>query len=396
VTINTHGNPPWTSAQGGGAYIAADQNQNSTSIDSTNLNTSSTNDKFTNTQYQRQSVQHAQQWTYNQTNTRNKTQQDTKKDSHYQEPRDIDKTVHFIEEEAERQLYDRWHVPRLGNMAENRPDGIFRFMGAQLNSISSADSRDRKVTEIDRIMETWEVQGGCFQEIGINWSMTSYNRNMTSWFRLKNQEIRTHTAHNIHENFKASQQGGVGQFMCKDLISFTKETESDFRGLGRWCSWTLFASPNHKTRIVCAYNLGKRKSNHLGTIYQQHLRYIQLNNMDTMPYELFCTDFTTSTKQWQTAGERLLLFVDMNEHVLQGHLAKQLLALNLSEATHTSWGEQEPNTHISGSKPIDGVYHSGNLEVTSTLLLSFHEGVGDHRTVLIDVTARSLLGTDGH
>ena len=184
--------------------------------------------------------------------------------------------------------------------------------------------------------------------------------------------------------------------MCKDLVTFAKETESDFRGLGRWCSWALFANTNHKTRIVCAYNLGKRKSNHLGTIYQQHLRYIQLNNMNTTPYDLFCTDFTTTIKQWQAAEERILIFIDMNEHVLQGHLARQLLELGLSEATHRSWGEQEPNTHISGSKPIDGVYHSDNLEVTSTLLLSFHEGVGDHRTVLIDITARSLLGTDGH
>ena len=118
--------------------------------------------------------------------------------------------------------------------------------------------------------------------------------------------------------------------------------------------------------------------------------------MDTTPYELFCTDFTTAIKQWQTAGERLLILIDMNEHVLQGYLARILLELGLSEATHESWGEQEPNTHISGSKPIDGVYHSPNLEVTSTLLLSFHEGVGNHRTVLIDITARSLLGTEGH
>jgi hypothetical protein len=183
--------------------------------------------------------------------------------------------------------------------------------------------------------------------------------------------------------------------MCKDLVSFAKEVESDFRGLGRWCPWLLYASPTHKTRIVTAYNLGKQKSNHLGTVYQQHLRYIQLNALQHSPYDLFSNNFTEAINQWITAGERLLIFVDMNEHVLNGQLASKFTDLGLREATHLSWNSTEPNTHISGSKPIDGVYHTSNLEVTSTLMLSFHEGVGDHRTILVDITARSLLGTDG-
>ncbi len=69
-------------------------------------------------------------------------------------------------------------------MTEHRPDGVYRLMGAQLNGISSADRRDKKVAEIERIIDTWEVQGGCFQEVGINWSAVGYERNMTSWFRL--------------------------------------------------------------------------------------------------------------------------------------------------------------------------------------------------------------------
>ncbi len=107
------------------------------------------------------------------------------------------------------------------------------------------------------------------------------------------------------------------------------------------------------------------------------------------------TDFLAVIIRWINAGERLLIFVDMNEHVLRGRLARKLISLGLQEATNPSWGPTEPNTHISGSIPIDGVYHSSNLEITSTIMLSFHEGVGDHRTTLVDVTTRSLLGTDG-
>lgn len=39
-------------------------------------------------------------------------------------------------------------------------------------------------------------------------------------------------------------------------------------------------------------------------------------------------------------------------------------------------------------------YHTKNLEVVSTMQLSFHESVGDHRTVLVDISTQSMIGKD--
>lgn len=267
-------------------------------------------------------------------------------------------------------------------------------MGGQVNGASTLTSRDKKVADISRIIDTWDVQGGCFQEIGINWSAYNYNRNMTSWFKFDRREAKTITAHNTHENIDASQQGGVAQFSCKELSQYAKESEPDFRGLGRWCSWLIYAHPSHKTRLVSAYNLGPSTSNYLGTIYQQHLRYIQHHGLKTTPHQMFMIDFLAMIIHWRKAGERLIVMADMNEHILRGPLARRLLSLGLLEATHHYWGEKEPNTHVSGSKPIDAVYHTPDIEITATRQLSFHESVGDHRLVLIDVTTRSLIGTD--
>ena len=186
-----------------------------------------------------------------------------------------DPTIARLEEEEAKRYYDRWHVPSLGHLSAERPPGVFRFMGGQVNGASTLTSRDKKVADISRIIDTWDVQGGCFQEIGINWTAYNYNRNMTSWFKFDRREAKTITAHNTHENIDASQQGGVAQFSCKELSQYAKESEPDFRGLGRWCSWLIYAHPSHKTRLVSAYNLGPSTSNYLGTIYQQHLRYIQ-------------------------------------------------------------------------------------------------------------------------
>ena len=66
--------------------------------------------------------------------------------------------------------------------------------------------------------------------------------------------------------------------------------------------------------------------------------------------------------------------------------------LNLREVTHTHWIGQEPNTYIRGSDPIDTVYYSEELEIVSTKQLSFHQGVRDHRTAMVDVSTCSMIG----
>jgi len=49
-------------------------------------------------------------------------------------------------------------------------------------------------------------------------------------------------------------------------------------------------------------------------------------------------------------------------------------------------------TFIGGVDPIYGVWHTPDLEVSALVQLSFHEGLGDHRTVLVDVTTQFAIG----
>ncbi len=84
--------------------------------------------------------------------------------------------------------------------------------------------------------------------------------------------------------------------------------------------------------------------------------------------------------------------MDMNEHILRGSVARYLLSMGLVEATHQNWGNDKPHTFIGGVEPIDGVWHTPHLEVSAVVQLSFHEGLGDHRTVLVDITTHSAIG----
>ena len=84
--------------------------------------------------------------------------------------------------------------------------------------------------------------------------------------------------------------------------------------------------------------------------------------------------------------------MDMNEHVLRGTVALYLLKMGLAEATHQHWGTNKPHMFIGGVDPIDGVWHTPGLEVSALVQLSFHQGLGDHRTVLVYVTTLSAIG----
>ena len=75
-----------------------------------------------------------------------------------------------------------------------------------------------------------------------------------------------------------------------------------------------------------------------------------------------------------------------------GSVTRWLSAMGLIEAIHHHVGNKEPHTYIGGVEPIDGVWHPPDLEVLAVVQLSFHEGAGDHHTVLVDITTYSAIG----
>ncbi len=81
---------------------------------------------------------------------------------------DLDKGIAEIKAANLERQYARWHVPHLGSMEQRRPDGTFRFLGGQLNSASSTEVRMRKVENLLRLINDWEVQGGGLSEVGVN------------------------------------------------------------------------------------------------------------------------------------------------------------------------------------------------------------------------------------
>jgi hypothetical protein len=134
-------------------------------------------------------------------------------------------------------------------------------------------------------------------------------------------------------------------------------------------------------RVVQVYGVLPVRSEELGSVSQQQVRYCQIYDIEASPRELFESDLLWQLEQWRSAGERLIVMMDANTHVLTGRLSRNLTrdTLNLREITKSFLGELCPYTHSRGSIPIDGVWATEDISVTAVKWLSFEESPGDHR-----------------
>jgi hypothetical protein len=66
---------------------------------------------------------------------------------------DLDKKITETETINLANQYNRWHVPMLGSMSQQRPEGVFRTFGGQLNSAPSLEVQTCKTGDMIRLIK---------------------------------------------------------------------------------------------------------------------------------------------------------------------------------------------------------------------------------------------------
>jgi hypothetical protein len=87
--------------------------------------------------------------------------------------------------------------------------------------------------------------------------------------------------------------------------------------------------------------------------------------------------------------------MDRNEHVYNGSLCKALSnkeGLNLSEVILQHTGARTGATLFRGSKLIDGLWASSDLDISNACVMPFSNGIGDHCAFSLDISLESLVG----
>jgi hypothetical protein len=84
--------------------------------------------------------------------------------------------------------------------------------------------------------------------------------------------------------------------------------------------------------------------------------------------------------------------MDLNNHPMRNKFYTKLKEHNMAELTYKCWGQKEPYMHHSDNTPIDGGYKSPEVEILNLAMLNFLESPGYHRSLVFDISTRSLLG----
>jgi hypothetical protein len=84
-----------------------------------------------------------------------------------------------------------------------------------------------------------------------------------------------------------------------------------------------------------------------------------------------------------------------NEHTYDGPLGSALADmsnLGLREAVLHHTGTQMGATFFRGSKPINGLWVSSDIDTANVCIMLFGNGVGNHCMFVLNVTLESLIG----
>ena len=113
------------------------------------------------------------------------------------------------------------------------------------------------------------------------------------------------------------------------------------------------------------------------------------------PTKLWYQDLTQLIQEKQRQGHSIMLCGDFNEDLASPRSKVQQLAkdLNMREVITERHGiENAPKTYEYGSKPIDGIFLSDNMNIVKGGYIDSMECPGDHCALWIDIDKKEMIG----
>lgn len=206
-------------------------------------------------------------------------------------------------------------------------------MGENVNNLSLYDvKRVWKVPKLKEVNRRYQTDGYLLQDCdGNGTDFWQLSEDQAFDVLFGETDCRYVTANNTTEASAWTQYGGVATINFPRLAGFILEMGKDPTGLARWC-YTYVGTASRKTQIVTAYRPVKpphsqRKGKHRGwyTRWAQHRRWIRKNGFGRIsPWAKFYQDLLQQLLTWKAAGDEIILFMDVNDHVYNGLFSQRL------------------------------------------------------------------------
>ena len=93
-------------------------------------------------------------------------------------------------------------------------------------------------------------------------------------------------------------------------------------------------------------------------------------------------------RSWRAQGYCLILLLDANETINNGNLTRSIRSepkLNMKDLVRERALKYGPATWFRGTKQIDGVFATTDVDFCGDRFLPFWSGMGDHKSVVVDI-----------
>ena len=251
-----------------------------------------------------------------------------------------------------------------------------------------------KNDRIRKFLKKYDFDIMGFQESNLNWDMIQpkdqWDERTLGWWKGGHNSIKSYNKQDVIS--KAIQPGGCMTTSVNKAKRKVIGNGVDFRGLGRW-AWTRFRGKQEVTlRVVTAYRPGSNAGAH--TVYSQQKSYFDDRDIEGQPKDIMLDELCGEITKWQEEGDRIILMMDVNEHVDNDNISTTFENMGLTEAIIGRHQEDAgyQATFNRGRDPIDGIFVSQELHIQSAGYLPFGESPSDHRGLWIKLKEEDVFG----
>ena len=274
-----------------------------------------------------------------------------------------------------------------GNKIKGKNKNVVRLLLNNVNGIGQTKG-GMKDELMRSYMTKWGVDIACITEPNVHWGKVKkgddwYERSR-GWFQSRRLAVAYHTERGRLST--VNQYGGT-MTLARDDISHRAITSGyDKSGMGRWSFIRFRGKRKNVTRVITCY-CPNRSINGPNTVYSQ-----QLQSLNRDPINAFWDDLEGEIREYQEAGEQIVLLGDWNTDANDKKFIKWKSRLGLIDPIQKRHGKKGPGTFNRGKRVIDSILISSMLKATGCGYLSFGELPGDHRGLWIDICLNSFLG----
>ena len=237
-------------------------------------------------------------------------------------------------------------------------------------------------------------------EVNLYWPRVhktlQFHERITRWWRPgTSRSVFSYNKNEERKTRSVKQYGGTAQICRHNTAIREYERGCDDRGLGRWV-WQKFRGKGSNLIVITAYRPADGQNGPF-SVNTQHRDYFRSIEKDWEPRKKMLQDLEIKIEEWKMEGLHVIVMMDCNEDIRSSTMKQFQINTGLQEAILQQHGDNAPNTHTKGTKPIDTILISPQIEIASSGYCDFDEGVQgtrvDHRCIWIDINFQSIFGT---